>query len=161
MIDQSQIKKWKAAHPGIEITEEALGTVAPFPSLFAGDLAVYLEAKGQAEEVVQLVRDLNREIIWAYSNWEKAQRDSNAEKLLIDLINNAQAGGADYSFVIKFLRDYAAANNIKVGPLMGDKVKPAWMDGLAEISAASPPLHPAYGEAAPVTSVPPKPETQS
>jgi hypothetical protein len=156
MIDPTQIKKWKAAHPGIEVTDEALATVSPFPSLFAGDLAVYLEAKGQAEEVVQLVRDLNREIIWAYGNWEKAQRDGNAEKLLVDILNSAKAGGAEYGFVVKFLRDYAAANNIKVGPMV-DKAKPAWLDGLAEISTSTPPLHPAYGQATPVVDAEQKP----
>lgn len=148
MTDPSQIKKWRAAHAGIEVSDEALATVEPFPSLFANDLAVYLEAKGQAPEVVQLVRDLNRELIWAYANWEKAQRDGNAEKLLIDILNSAR-GGSEYGFTIKFLRDYAAANNIKVGP-SSDKEKPAWMDGLQAMAAPPPtPTHPAYGQGAP------------
>lgn len=133
-----QVKKWRLAHMGIGITDEALETMAPFPSLFANDLAVYLEAKGQDQDVVQLVRDLNRELIWAYSNWEKAQRDGDAERLLMDILNSAQGGG-EYGFTVKFLQDYARANNIKVGAVV-DKAKPAWMDGLTEMAAAPPPL---------------------
>jgi hypothetical protein len=156
MIDPNQIKKWRLAHVGLEIPDEAIATVAPFPSLYANDLAVYLEAKGQPDEVVQLVRDLNREALWAYDNWKKCQDNSDPEKLLMDMINNARTGGAEYGFVTKFLRDYAAANNIKVGPLV-DNAKPAWMDGLTAINNAGGAVHPAYGQAAPV--MPPEPQS--
>lgn len=132
------VKQWKAAHPDIEITEEALNSVAPFPSLFANDLAVYLESKGQNEDVVQFVRDLNREIVWVYGNWTKAQRDQDAQRLLLDLYNTVRQG-AEYELTRKFLTDYAKANNIKL-LTTADQGAPAWLADMQSMA----PAHPAY-----------------
>jgi hypothetical protein len=116
------VKKWKFAHPDFEVDDEALRTMSPFPSLFANDFIAYMQSKGQhGEEVVTFVRDLHRELVWAYSMWAKAQQNADLSGLIADLINNS-SHGAEYQFTAKFLRDYARANNIKLpSDLANDK----------------------------------------
>ena len=108
------VRKWKEAHPDLEIENDALKTMSPFPSLFANDFIAYMQSKGDhGDEVISFVRDLSRELVWAYSMWSKMQRDADQSLLISDLINNA-SHGAEYQFTAKFLRDYARANNIQL-----------------------------------------------
>lgn len=116
------VQKWRAAHPDIAITDDALETMAPFASLHANDFAVYMESKGYGAEAVEFVRGIAREMVWTYDNWQKAQRDGDPVKLLTDLLN-AASFGKEYEFTAKFIRDYAAANNIQLTPV---KDRAAW-----------------------------------
>ncbi len=120
-----QIKRWREAHQEIAITDAALTTAGPFPSLFASDFAVYVASRlGDAEDGAQIARflkDFLREMTWVYDNWTKAQRDSDHGRLLLDLLNNAT--GPEYTFTAKFLRDYAAANNIAISD---EKYRATW-----------------------------------
>ena len=141
MTDPQEIAKWRRAHQGISVPDEGLQTVAPFPSLYAKDFAVYLEASGQPREFVRFVEDLNRETIWVYDNWQKAQHDGNPKLLLVDMLNNttpvggAQGGGPppDYSMVRKFLRDYAKAHGIALGS--EEPERPSWMSAFGPAGA--------------------------
>src|SRR5689334_12323170 len=111
----TQAQKWREAHSGIDIDEQALASAGPFPSLFVNDFAAYLDGKGSEREVVTFVKDMARETAWAYGNWQKALRDSDRGKLLADMLNAASAVGdaaQPYAFVQRFIRDYAAANGI-------------------------------------------------
>lgn len=125
------IQKWKEAHPEIAIESDALATMAPFPSLYASDFVAYLSSKGEAPNVIEFVRDIGRELVWAYDNWTKAQRDADAEKLLTDILRCADGPG--YEFTAKFIRDYAKANNIRLGPL--DQGQPGWFGEITEVPA--------------------------
>src|SRR3990167_3040826 len=114
----AQVAQWRGAHPEIEIKEEALLTMAPFASLYANDFLVYAEKKDLPPEAVQFLQDIARELVWAYDNWQKAQRDADQGRLFKDILNNARQGGGDdsplYAQVSKFLKDYANANNIAI-----------------------------------------------
>lgn len=112
----SAAKKWREAHPGIEIVDEALETMAPFASLHANDFAVYMEGKGHGAEVVEFVKSTARELVWTYDNWQKAQRDGNPAALLTDMLN-VVAIGPEHEMTRRFIRDYAAANNINLAPV--------------------------------------------
>lgn len=116
------VGKFRAAHPGIEVIDAAIATMAPFPSLHANDFIVYIESKGVPPEVVEFVRGIAREMAWTYDNWQKAQRDGNPTRLIEDMIRNAD--GAEYAFTERFLRDYAKANNITLSSTRSDR--PAW-----------------------------------
>ncbi len=61
------------------------------------------------------MRSIAREMAWTYGNWQKAQRDGNPARLLDDMMNNADRA-PEYTFVRKFIADYAAANNIQLTP---------------------------------------------
>lgn len=134
MVDAKEIAKWREAHPGIYVPEIGLMTVAPFPSLYAGDFAVYLEAKAANPEVVRFVQDMSREIAWVYGSWQQAQRDAAAHLLVADMLNSATtvAGPGvdtvDYSQVRRFLTDYATAHGIQLAT--DAAAKPAWMTAL-------------------------------
>jgi len=131
MADPHEIAKWRRAHPIISVPDEGLATMAPFPSLYASDFAVYLEARGLPAEMVRFVVDLNRETIWVYDNWAKAQRDGDPKRMIEDMLNNVGAvsgGGGDYSLTKKFLTDYAKANGIVLSSDV-DKA-PKWMDAM-------------------------------
>lgn len=132
MADPQEIAKWRRAHQGISVPDEGLRTVAPFPSLYAGDFAVFLEASGGAPQTVSFVVGLNREVAWVYDNWAKAQHDGNPQHLIEDMLNAATSSGeADYSLVRKFLRDYAKANGIV---LAGEQPEqPSWMDAFRSV----------------------------
>lgn len=125
------IQKWQEAHPGIAISDEALAVMAPFPSLYANDFITFVEGRGDDPRIVDFVRGIHREMVWAYGNWDKAQRDGDAARLLADLINGAK-GGPEYEFVGRFLNDYAKANNISV-PVAGG-IEPSWF---AEVKEAA------------------------
>jgi len=112
-----QIKKWRAAHPEITMSDEGLAGMADCASLYANDFVTALESKGN--EATPFLRSICRELVWAYGNWQKAQRDGKPELLLADLLNNAH-GGAQYDFVRKFLADYMKANNIPDVTKKGD-----------------------------------------
>lgn len=146
MLDPAQLKKWREAHKEIEIGDEPLVTMAPFPSLFSNDFLVYLQSKGVDENVATFVRDMHREMVWVYDNWAKAQRDGNASKLLVDIINCT--GGPGYENVRKFLTDYGKANNISVSGAGQMVETPAWF-GFGNIQAGPP------GPMAQVTAPPP------
>ena len=124
----AEISRWREAHHHIEITDEALSSMAPFPSLFANEMVAYLQGKAASTEIVEFVRDLSREIVWVYCNWQKAQRDADPAKLLTDLLNNAR-NGAEYDFTTRFLRDYARANNIAL-PNQDTAGSPSWLSGV-------------------------------
>ena len=113
----AQVQKWREAHPDIQIPEEALKVAGPWPSLFANDFVVMLESRGTMPEIAQFVKDMAREMAWTYGAWDKALHDSDPGKLMIDLMNNAKM--PDYAFTLKFLSDYAKANNIPIGKQSG------------------------------------------
>lgn len=129
MADPQEIAKWRRAHQNISVPDEGLATVAPFPSLYAGDFAVYLEARGFAAEMVRFVSDMTREIAWVYDNWASAQHRGDPKRLIEDMLNGATSQGeADYSMVRKYIRDYAKANGIA---LAGEQSEtPSWMGAL-------------------------------
>lgn len=126
------VKKWREAYNNIEIADDALSTMAPFPSLFSNDFIVYLQSKGNPDNVVEFVRDMHREMVWVYGNWAKVQRDSDVRRLLGDMINGAD--GPDYEFTKKFILDYAKANNIA---LTLPTAEPSWL-GDAQAAAIAP-----------------------
>lgn len=138
MADPQEIAKWRRAHQGIEVPDIGLQTMAPFASLYASDFAVYLEASGQPKEFVKFVRDLSKEIAWAYDNWQKAQHDGNPKLIIESLLNECVPVGApanggpapDYSFMRKFLRDWARSHGIILSG--EDDGKPSWMQALAK-----------------------------
>ena len=117
MSSMSEIAKWREAHPTIELSDEALKTAAPFPSLRLTEFLHYVEATKEAD-VARFVRDLRREIWWTYDNWKKALRDSSVKDFMLDLINSAKGtGGPDNAYfagIQKYLLDYAKANGIKL-----------------------------------------------
>ena len=121
----AEVQKWRDAYApkppekpdGLIVSEAALITAGPFPSLHATDFVVYLRSQGSDPKLVDYINDLNREVAWAYGNWHKAQRNGNAPELLADMLNNATTKGDEsgrYAFVQKFIRDYAAANGIAI-----------------------------------------------
>ena len=141
MTDPREIAKWRLAHQNplgqnIYVPEEALASVAPFPSLYATDFVVYLEGKGIDAQVVQYVRDLARETLWAYDNWAKAQRDADTGTLVGDMLNNCTKEDSFYAPIRKFLVDYARANGIKMS--MDAPDLPMWMAGATEVAAPVP-----------------------
>lgn len=130
------IAKWRLAHQWISVPDAGLATMAPFPSLYAGDFAVFLEASGQPKEFVRFIVDMKNEIAWVYDNWQKAQHDGDPKRLIEDMLNNTSAVGSpqgggptpDYSMVKTFLRDYAKGHGIQLGS--EDAGRPSWMDAL-------------------------------
>lgn len=106
---KSEIAKWRATYPTIEISDEALKTAAPFPSLRATEFMHYMESKDDPG-AARFVRDLRREVRWTYDNWKQALRDSDAKALLLDMLNDAKGVGQDASYfapIERFIRDYA------------------------------------------------------
>lgn len=137
MIDPREIAKWHLAHQGIFALDESLVAVAPFPSLYASDFAVYLEAKGGDQQVVSFIVDVKREIAWAYDNWAKAQRDADPGKLIEDMLNNC-AADQHYAPIRRFLTDYAKANGI--GLRSDVAAKPSWMEAIEPPPAGAVPM---------------------
>ena len=127
----AQVQKWRTAYPEIQIPEDALKVAGPWPSLFANDFIVMLESRGDMSEVVQFVKDMTREMAWAYGNWQKALRDSDPGKMMLDLMNNARM--PEYAFTLKFLTDYAKANGIPLGK--GNGHAASWETLLADFAA--------------------------
>lgn len=124
----ADVVKWRDAHRNIEIHNEALATMAPFASLYAGDFVTFLEAKGADQTVTSFLRSIAAELAWTYDNWAKAQHAGDAQKLLNDMINNCSGGNAStYAPIRKFIIDYAGANGIA---LRDDVKPPQWMDAL-------------------------------
>lgn len=113
-----EIKRFRKAYPEIEIDDASLTVMAPFPSLHANDFIVYCERKGVAEPVLRFFKDMNTEMVRVYGNWQKAQRDGNAGKLMRDILYAAKMGpgepSPEYAMISKFLMDYAKANNLHI-----------------------------------------------
>lgn len=107
------IEKWREAYPTLRIPDNALASQKDFPSLYATDYVAYL--KGISPEAGENFEKLVIETRWAYSMWQKAQRDADKQALLQDVFNGARHGN-EYGFVRKYLMDYAEANNIKLIP---------------------------------------------
>lgn len=129
----AQVQKWREAHPGLEVDEAALMTAGPWPSLFVTDFTAYLSSKGIDPDVANFVRDMGREMAWAYGWWKKAARDSDASSLLIDMMNNASTVGDDrgqYAFVQRFITDYARANGIPI--TVGGNTDATWLGAIEE-----------------------------
>jgi hypothetical protein len=109
-MNPDQIRKWRVAYAEIDVKDAALEQMQDCASLYGGDYTVYLESKGN--EAAPFVRSAMKELAWAYGNWQKAQRDRDASKLLSDMMNNASGGNPEYEIVRKFIQDYSSANNI-------------------------------------------------
>lgn len=162
MTDQKQIAKWHEAHPDLHVPDIGLETMAPFASLHAIDFITYIETQLQGSPIPQYCRALLRELVWAYDGWTKAQHDADPGRLIDDMINNCNAGGAEaapfYAPVRKFLADYAGANGIK---LRTDAQPASWMVALEQPSmdqAARPTLDPKIWPVGGATVEPPPPE---
>lgn len=108
----SSVQKWREAHPDIAIGDDALKTMAPFPSLAVTDYIHYLESRGAEPEIVSFVKDICREVWWVYDNWTKEQRDRDGVKLMDDLVRNIPKGEPFTDFLFRFIRDYRAGNNL-------------------------------------------------
>lgn len=124
---RGQVQKWREAHPGLDVDEAALMTAGPWPSLSVTDFLAYLSSMGMSGDIVSFIRDQGREMAWAYGGWKKAERDSSADRLLTDMLNNASTVGDDrgqYAFVQRFIRDYARANGIPIRDQAGDAPAP-------------------------------------
>ena len=140
MPDPKEGARWRRAHAGISVPEVGLGTMAPFPSLYAQDFTVYLESRGSPPEVVRFLSDMRREIAWVYDNWQKAQTDGNPKAFIEAMLNDAAPTGAaagggpapDYSGVRKFLRDYAASHGIVLGSEEAER--PSWMGAMGKVA---------------------------
>lgn len=173
-VNPQEIAKWREAHQNpkgqnIYVPEEGLATVAPFPSLYASDFLVYLEAKGTDPQVVSFVRELSREMEWTYGGWAKAQNDGDPGKLLDSMLNEATSvADADYTFVRRFLTDYAKAHGIRLSSEAA--AAPPWMmalepgpaqvaQGTGQGSIGDQPIFPAAKtfEAGPTVTAPPPP----
>lgn len=129
-----EIKNWRKAHHEIDVNDNALATMAPFPSLAVNDYAAYLASRGSEAE--GYVRALGRETVWAYGNWRKAQRDANPAKLLLDMLNNTSAHCAPHDdYVRKFIVAYAAANNIQLSPSVPEA---GWQAQMATVQPMAP-----------------------
>jgi hypothetical protein len=98
------LRQWREAHPGLEISDDALSPIEDFPSLRVNDVAPAFPDAGP------YIKELGRECAWAYGLAEKAQSQSKAEDLMESLINEALTDPV----IRKFLVDYAKANNIRV-----------------------------------------------
>lgn len=115
-------KKWRAAQPNIEISDEGLSPFkGRFASLEVNDFLNYLESRGTDEDVRDFVKVLGRELAWAYDNWAKALRDNNPGKLLGDMLNGAFENEA----AKRYLADYARANNLTAA-LPNEEKKMPW-----------------------------------
>jgi hypothetical protein len=156
MSELSEIAKWRAAHPTIEMPDEGLKTAAPFPSLRLTEFMVYMDSKDD-KDAARYIRDLRREITWTYDGWAKALHYSVAKRIIADLLNNATAvpaalgnsDGPHYVPIRQFLIDYAKANGI---PLPGDAKAEQGYDFLGSGAghgegSAPPPLPDTLGEA--------------
>lgn len=134
-VDPKELAKWRKAHQHpdghyIDVPEAGLATVAPFPSLYASDFAVFLESSGAAAQIVDFVRSISREMDWVYGGWAKAQHDGQPAKLLEAMLNDCSGGDAYYEPIKKFLTDYAKAHGIS---LRGDAAaSPAWRGALGD-----------------------------
>ena len=103
-MDIKTLRQWREAHPGLEVSDDALSAFENFPSLQANDTAP------AAGALAQFIKDLNAECQWAYHLAAKAQSQSKAADLMESLINEARTDPQ----IRKFLVDYAKANNITV-----------------------------------------------
>ena len=131
-----EVAKWRIAHPNLSIGDDALATVAPFPSLYAGDFAVFLEARGAEPQVVSFVTDIRRELAWVYDNWKKAQRDGQPAKIIEAMLNdlNVEAGGSVSPKT--FIRDWARAHGIELNEAKAP-ADPAWFGAMGQQPAAA------------------------
>lgn len=120
------IKQWKEAHPEIEIVDEAqIAPMAPFPSLYANDLIAYISGRPDVpEEVTRFVKDISREMVWVYDNWQQAQIANDPGKLLSSIINDCF--GPEYEFTKRVIADYAKSHNIRLLPSKGEQT-PSWI----------------------------------
>lgn len=132
----SEIEKWRAAYTQIYVPDAGLQTMAPFPSLYAGDFITYLEGKGIDPSVASFVRGITREMQWAYDGWAKAQRDGDPAKLIASMIGQA-SGGPEYEFTRRFLLDYAKANGIATPDI---NAEPPWKTAVGDVMSAPAPL---------------------
>jgi hypothetical protein len=101
----SDVQKWREAYRGINLSDEALATAGPFPSLYVGDYLVFLERKGADEQTVAIVKAMHNELVFAYGGWAKAVTDGNTVDLLDRLSHST-----DNAQVHKFLSDWRQAN---------------------------------------------------
>src|SRR4029077_8175112 len=106
------VAKWKEAHPDIVFSDDALKPMVPFPSLAINDYVHYLESRGLGEDVRSFVKDVARELAWTYDNWSKAQRDNDGVRLMDDIVRNIPKGEPFSDFLLRFISDYRAANNL-------------------------------------------------
>ena len=166
-----ELRKWREAHLGIDIPDTAIAALGSFPSLYANDLADKISMSNP--DISAFIRALFKESIWAYDGWSKAQRDADAGKLLADIYTAAGGSGEgdpqnQYTFIRRFLSDYAAANNLP-NPAAATKPKDDWSErlgltpiGTVEVSGPSgntttqdPAARPMSGEAVLQVSSPP------
>jgi hypothetical protein len=145
-MNSSELRKWREAHGGIDIPDAAIAALGSFPSLYANDLADKLANTN--EHLAAFVRALMQECSWAYDGWTKAKRDADAKGLLADIYTAAGGSGEgdpqnQFSFVRRFLVDYALANNLP-NPAAGQRPQDDWSErlglvplGTAEISGPS------------------------
>ena len=112
----SQAQKWREAHPSLFVVDEALKQAGPFPSLSASDYLVFLESKGVDPEIVRFVKDMQRELIWVYDNWKRADLQAKPADLLNDLLASFNSTIPEYSALCNMVRDYRKSHNIDPDP---------------------------------------------
>src|SRR4029078_2162722 len=95
----------------------------PFPSLSASDYLVFLESKGVDPEIVRFVRDMQRELIWVYDNWKRADLQARPAELLNNLLASFNSTNPEYSALCTMVRDYRKSHNIDPDP---DENLPEW-----------------------------------
>jgi hypothetical protein len=108
----SDSRKWKEAWPLLAsaVREDALDKFGPFPSLIANDYVHVLKSKGVDDETIKFVKELMRELNWAYDNWARSALSPS------DLLNDIQSKvgsltpGANEFFQI--INNYRATHNI-------------------------------------------------
>lgn len=108
MQSARKIAAWQAAHAHLKkkISEDALATCGPWPSLEVSDFLVWArEHENIPSVVVQMVEQLRDELVWVYDMWAKAVVN-DAQFLMTDLMVNA-TGADEYNFTRRFLQDYA------------------------------------------------------
>ena len=103
-MDSKTVRRWREAHPNIDVLDESFGAIEDFPSLRANDVA------GAYPDAQDFILALRRECEWAYHLAAKAQAQSDAEDLIASMLNETKTDPA----IRKFLVDYAKANNIRV-----------------------------------------------
>lgn len=108
-MDIKTLRKWREAHPNLDVSDESVGAIEDFPSLRANDYLTLLRMEGD-HMVADFVEGLARETAWAYHLAAKAQSQSKAEDVLEALMNECRTEPV----IRKFIADYAKANNIRV-----------------------------------------------
>ena len=112
----SQAQKWREAHPSLFVCDEGLKQAGPFPSLSASDYLVFLESKGTDPEVVRFVRDMQRELVWVYDNWKRADLQAKPAELLDNLLASFNSTMPEYTALCNMVRDYRKSHNIDPDP---------------------------------------------